>query len=103
VDGTLGVEREQSAPRVPARSVNAPRVGNRSSSKGLPLPDGVLSPQDFPHFEGRGNDFWNPAGASHAHKWHSWVGQQHDAGRKSGVAMLCSYFRDSAGAASERW
>jgi len=47
---------------VPARSVNATRMGSRSSSKGLPLSDGVLFPHDYPHFEGRGNDFWNPAG-----------------------------------------
>jgi hypothetical protein len=68
MDGALGVQREQSAPSLVARSVSAHRMGSRSSSKGLPLSDRVLFPQEFPRCEGRGSDFWKPAAASHAHK-----------------------------------
>jgi hypothetical protein len=68
MDGGLGVQREQSAPSVPERSVNAHRMGGRSASEGLPRSDRVLFPQEFPRCEGRGNEFWNPAAARHAHK-----------------------------------
>ena len=53
MDGGLGVQRKQSAPSVPARSVNAHRMGSRSSSQGLPLSMG----------NDMGNDFWSPAAA----------------------------------------
>jgi len=75
MDGGLGVQREQSAPSVPERSVNAHRssvnahrMGGRSASEGLPRSDRVLFPQEFPRCEGRGNEFWNPAAARHVHK-----------------------------------
>lgn len=69
MDGALGVQRVQSAPSQPVRSVKPHRTGSRSSSEGLSLSDR----------------------------------RQHYAGRKVDAAILCGSFRDSAGAAPERW
>jgi hypothetical protein len=55
MDSAPGLEREQSAPSVSARRVTSPRMGGRSSSKGVPLSDGVLLPEGIPLLEGRSN------------------------------------------------
>ena len=110
MDGGLGAQREQSAPSVPERSVNAHRssvnahrMGGRSASEGLRAQTVFCFHKNFRVVKVGVTNFGIPPRRAMLTSGTLGAGRQHDAGRKIGVAILCGYFRDSMGAASERW
>ena len=103
MDGGLGVQREQNAPSLPERSVNPHRMVAGRLPKVLRAQTVFCFHKNFRVVKVGVTNFGIPPRRAMLTSDTLGAGRQHDAGRKIGVAILCCYFRDSMGAASERW